>query len=454
MRVARAGPFPPQEWDLQRAVSREIEGGASPFADHLNSHQPAPDTQEPSGRPGQTGPPAMTRTQKARTHKHEHHSDVNRWIQAKSPQGKRAVPRVRDNPTSNERGHMSTQVPLRVAVIGLDHAHIFGQVPGLLAAGCELVGSATRDDSSDIARTFRERYPDAPVRTQEDILGDESVDVIVTAAIPADRAAISVAALRAGKDVMSDKPGCTTFEQLDELRAAVADSGRIWSVTFSERFEVPAVARAGEIARAGKIGTVIQTLGLGPHREVDRVHLAGGSGRPEWFYDAENFGGILVDIASHQIDQFLWFTGSERGEVAASTVGNFAHPDQLGMHDFGEMLLRSDTAQGYIRVDWFTPQGLPTWGDGRLFILGTKGYIEMRKYVDVEGREGTSHLFWVDDEGTHYENCADRPLTYYEDFVNDVRNRTETTCPQAHTFEVMRLALTAQRDAARRGNLS
>lgn len=343
---------------------------------------------------------------------------------------------------------------VRFAAVGLDHAHIFGQTAGLLAAGCELVATSTRDDSSAVARTFRERYPDTPVREEAEILADPAIDLIVTAAIPRDRASIAVAALRAGKDVVTDKPGCTTLEQLDEIRAAVAETGRFWSVTFSERFEVPSVARAGEIARSGAIGEVVQTLGLGPHREGDRAHLAGGGGRPDWFYDADAYGGIITDIASHQIDQFLWFTGSETAEVVASSVGNFAHPDEPGMHDFGEVLLRSGNAQGYVRVDWFTPQGLPTWGDGRLIILGTKGYIELRKYVDLEGRDGTNHLFWVDDAGTHYENVDGVPLTYYDAVVHDVRHRSETAAPQAHTFEVMRLALAAQAQADRRGNLA
>lgn len=349
---------------------------------------------------------------------------------------------------------MNDTRPIRFAVIGLDHAHIFGQVAGLLSAGAEFVGAATRDEDSGIARTFREKYPDAAVLTEEDVLNDPSIDVVVTAAIPRDRAGIAVAAMRAGKDVMSDKPGCTNAGQLDDLRTAVAETGRIWSVTFSERFEVPAVARAGEIARSGRIGTVIQTLGLGPHKEGDREHLGAGGGRPAWFYDDASYGGILVDIASHQFDQFLWFTNSTSAEVVASSVGNYTHPDDPGMQDFGEVLVRSDHAHGYVRVDWYSPKGLPTWGDGRLFILGTEGYIELRKYIDVAGREGTNHLFVVDAEGVHYESLEGAPKSYHGAFLDDVRDRTETAAPQEHTFEVHRLAISAQEQAARRGHLA
>ena len=161
----------------------------------------------------------------------------------------------------------------------------------------------------------------------------------------------------------------------------------------------------------------MQTLGLGPHREGDRAHLAGGAGRPDWFYDRDRTGGILTDIASHQIDQFLWFTGAETAEVVSSTVANYTHPDSPKMQDFGEVTLRSENAHGYVRVDWYTPQGLPTWGDGRLVILGTEGYIELRKYVDIAGRPGRDHLFVVDGAGTEYVDCSDVELRYYPDLV-------------------------------------
>jgi predicted dehydrogenase len=342
--------------------------------------------------------------------------------------------------------------PIRFAAIGLDHAHIFGQIEGLLGQGCELVGLASDDPTAAVARGVRDRWPDVAWSDDpEALLDDPTIDVVVTAAVPDRRAAIAVAALRNGKDVVADKPGCVSLDELADLEKAVAESGRFWSVTFSERFEVRCAVKAGELVRAGRIGKVVQTLGLGPHREGDRAHLAGGAGRPEWFYDRERTGGIITDIGSHQIDQFLFYTGSDTAEIVSSTVANYTHPDAPHMQDFGETSLRSESAHGFVRVDWYTPQGLPTWGDGRLVILGTEGYIELRKYVDIEGRPGKDHLFVADATGTEYIDCSDVDLHYYPDLVHDVVNRTETACPQQHTFEVMRLALTAQQNADKRG---
>ena len=343
--------------------------------------------------------------------------------------------------------------PIRFAAVGLDHAHVFRQIQGLQEQGCELVGVSSDDKSAAVARTVLDRWPDAEwADDPETLLRDPTVDLIVTAAVPDRRADIAIAALRNGKDVIADKPGCITLKELEDLERTVAESGRLWSVTFSERFDSRCAVKAGELIQEGRIGRVVQTLGLGPHREGDRAHLAGGDGRPDWFYDRTRFGGIITDIGSHQIDQFLFYTDSETAEIVASSVANYTHPETPLMQDFGEATLRSETAHGYVRVDWYTPQGLPTWGDGRLLILGTEGYIELRKFVDIGGRRGGDHLFVVDGAGTEHLDCSDVALHYYPDLVRDVINRTETACPQRHTFEVMRLAITAQQNAAKRGH--
>ena len=98
------------------------------------------------------------------------------------------------------------------------------------------------------------------------------------------------------------------------------------------------------------------------------------------------------------------------------------------------MVLRGDQGMGYIRVDWFTPDGLSTWGDGRLTILGTDGFIEIRKNVDIAGRAGGNHLFLVDQKETRYIDCSKSPLPYGAQLVNDINNRTETAMSQEHCF--------------------
>jgi len=331
---------------------------------------------------------------------------------------------------------------LKFAAIGLDHRHIYHQVGRLLALGAECKGYHARDEAVPL-QGFVERFPDLErVEDPQALLDDPEVQLIVSAGIPGERADIAIAAMRHGKDVMVDKAGVITEAQLDAVRDTQRATGQIWSIDFSERFEVPAVTRAAELVQAGAIGRVVQTAGFGPHR-LNRPT------RPAWFFQRAHTGGILIDIASHQIDQFLFFTGSDDAEIVTSAVANYANPKTPEFEDFGEILLRSERASGYIRVDWYTPDGLPTWGDGRLLILGTEGYIELRKYVDIAGREGTDHLFLVTSEETRHIDCKDAPLPYYERLRNDVFERTETAMPQAHCFKVCGLALRAQAQAKR-----
>lgn len=336
--------------------------------------------------------------------------------------------------------------PLRFAAIGLNHNHIYGQTNLLLAAGAELVAFYAREP--ELAAPFAAHYPQArQAQDPREILEAPDISLVISAGIPCDRAPLGIEVMRHGKDYMSDKPGFTSLAQLEEARRVQAETGGIYSIWFGERLDSPATGKAAELVRAGAIGRVVQTTGVGPHR----IHPPE---RPAWFYQKEKYGGILTDIASHQVDQFLFFTGSTDAQVVASQVANYKHPQYPELEDFGEMLLRSDQGTGYIRVDWYTPAGLPVWGDGRLTLLGTDGYMEIRKYHDLAGRPGGNHVFWVDQEGEHYMDGSGGELPYGRQLIADVLNRTETAMSQAHVFLASRLALEAEARAARLGYLA
>ena len=328
---------------------------------------------------------------------------------------------------------------IKFAAIGLNHGHINGQVEAVIRGGGELVAFYAKEP--DLAAAFTKRFPQAKLaRSEKEILDDKSIQLIVSAAIPDERAPLGVRVMRAGKDYMVDKPGITTLDQLAEVRRVQKETKRIYSIMYSERLENRATVKAGELVKAGAIGKVIQTIGMGPHRMTPKS-------RPEWFFDKKRFGGILCDIASHQFDQYLFFTGSTKAEVVASQVGNTNHPQYPLFEDFGDVMLRGNGGMGYIRVDWFTPDGLKTWGDGRLTILGTEGFIEIRKNIDIGGREGGNHLFLTDQKETRYIDCSQVKLPFGEQLVDDILNRTETAMSQEHCLLATELALKAQAKA-------
>ncbi len=336
---------------------------------------------------------------------------------------------------------------IRFAALGLDHRHIYGMVAGMIGAGCEFSGYWTEGEPQTMAG-FLKRFPDVSrAQNVQHLLDSSSIQLVLVATPPAQRAALSIRAMQHGKDVMLDKPGCLTVSELEEIKACIADTGRIWSVDFSERFEVSAVTFADQLLAENKIGEVVQTLSVGPHR-------LNAETRPDWFWDPKLYGGILGDIGTHQIDQFLHFTGSSDAEIVYAAVGNFANPDRPLFQDFGEINLVSGDKCGYARLDWYTPNAAPNWGDGRLIILGTKGYIELRKYMDIAGEIGTDHVFLVNDNECARFDASDAGTPYFAWLADDIRNRTEKACSQAHTLKVMELAIKAQELAEHRGGLA
>jgi predicted dehydrogenase len=349
-----------------------------------------------------------------------------------------------------EPGQDSTAAPkhsIRFSVCGMSHDHIYGMVGAVIRGGGVLVSVYAAEPER--GAEFVKRFPQAKlVKSEAEVLDDPSLQLVLSSAVPVERAGIGIRAMKRGKDYLSDKPGVTTLEQLAEIRRTIEETKKIYAIMYSERLEVKAAVKAGELVKAGAIGQVVQTINIAPHQISQKGGDAGGgSGRPEWFWDPVKYGGILTDIGSHQVDQFLYYTGSDQAQVVASEVANVNHKDHPEFQDFGNVMLLGNRGAGYVRVDWFTPNGLGTWGDGRLFILGTQGYIELRKYVDVAGHPGGNHLFIVDQKQTRYIDCNNVFLPFGPQFVTDIVERTHVAQDQKQCLLAAELVLKAQRDA-------
>lgn len=329
---------------------------------------------------------------------------------------------------------------IKFAVIGVNHSHINGQVQTVTRGGGQLVSFYAKEP--DLAAAFAKRFPDAKLaRSEQEILDDPTIQLIVSAAIPNERAPLGIRAMEHGKDFMVDKPAATTLEQLAEVRRVQARTKRFFSVLIG-RHENKSINKAGELIRAGAIGKVVQTVALAPHKMNPEA-------RAPWFFKRQQYGGILCDLASHNFDAYLFLTSSARAEIVASQVGNTHHPQYPELEDFGDVMLSGDGGAGYIRVDWFTPAGLTTFGDGRVTIIGTDGYMELRENVDIAGRPGGDHLFLVDNKGAKYVDCSEVSLPYAERLVDDVVNRTTTADSPERMFLAMQLGIEAQNRAKR-----
>lgn len=338
---------------------------------------------------------------------------------------------------------------IRFAVCGISHDHIHGMISAIQRGGGELV--CYWGAEPDKLAVFAKRYPGAKAaRSQDEVLHDPSVQLVLSSQVANQRAGIGVRAMQAGKDFLADKPGVTTLEDLALVRKTIAQTGRLYAILYSERLEVRAAVHAGELIRQGAIGKVIQTINIAPHQVIQHAgDNGGGVPRPGWFWEDVQYGGILCDIGSHQIDQFLFYTGSTKCEIVAAQVANLRHPDHPHFQDFGDMMLKGDKGLGYVRLDWFTPDGLGTWGDGRLFVLGTDGYIELRKYIDVAVSNKGNNLFVVDGKRARYIDCSNGPLPFGSQFVADILNRSHTAQDQAQCLLAAELSILAQQNARR-----
>jgi predicted dehydrogenase len=336
---------------------------------------------------------------------------------------------------------------IKFAVCGMSHDHIYGMVGAIQRGGGELV--AAWGGEPEKIEAFRKRFPNAKIAaTQDEILNDPSIQLVLSSQIPYERAGLAVRAMRRGKDFLSDKPGMITLEQLAEVKRTIAETKRVYAILYSELLEVKAAVYAGELVKQGAIGKVIQTINIAPHQIVQKGGDAGGAmPRPDWFWDPDKYGGILCDIGSHQVDQFVYFTGSKQAEVVSSQVANVRHPEHPRFQDFGDMVLRGDRGLGYVRLDWFTPDGLGTWGDGRLFILGTDGYMEVRKYANVAVAEQGNNLFIVDKDKARYIDCNNMTLPFGPQFVADIVNRTHLAQDLDEALLAAELVIKAQRSA-------
>ncbi len=332
----------------------------------------------------------------------------------------------------------------KIAVVALEHGHIYAMCRGLTEAGAEI--KWVYDPNPQKVNAFLKTFPTARAAfDEEEILGDPEIKLVCGDAVPSERCSLGLRVMEAGKDYFTDKAPLTTLEQLKLAREKTTETGKKYMVYYSERLHSEAAVYAGQLIKKGAIGRVIQVLGMGPHR------LGKPESRPDWFYHKETYGGILCDIGSHQIEQFLYYADVKDAVIVRSQVANYGHKEYPELEDFGDCVLVGDNgATMYFRVDWFTPEGLGTWGDGRTFILGTDGYLELRKYINIGTGDGTSdHVFLVNKDGErHFEATGKTGFPFFGQLILDCIHRTEHAMTQEHAFKAAELCVKAQMQAA------
>jgi len=333
----------------------------------------------------------------------------------------------------------------RFGVIGVNHGHVYGITERLVNTGRAVpVKVYARED--DLAAAFLRKFPDVKrAGSEKEIIEDPAIDLVVSAAVNAERGELAARVLRAGKSFLVDKPPVTTAADVDAVEAALAEGKALYFVYWGARAHAPNLIKMKQMIHEGAIGRVVHFMGLGPHR-------LGKETRPAWMFSKEKYGGILVDIGSHQFELFTYLTG-EDVVPGTSRVANYDNPDTPEFEDFGDAVFTgTGGTSGYVRVDWFTPPALPVFGDGRQIVVGTEGYFESRSYIDI-GREESSmcgkRLFYVPAAGSPREvdlSGVDAERFEHE-ILDDIEQGVNRSQPHDRTVRLLRALVRIQEEA-------
>lgn len=330
------------------------------------------------------------------------------------------------------------------AAIGLEHGHINGMCRGLIGAGAQLKWVYDVDEKK--LQNFQKMFPGVQVASsKEEIMQDPEVQLIATADIPSDRYRLGIEAMEHGKDFFTAKAPFTSLEQLEEVRQKIQETNKKYAVYYSERLGDESAIFAGRLIEAGAIGRVVQVIGMGPHSLKYNT-------RPDWFFKKDQYGGIICDIGSHQVEQFLFFAGAKDGKVLQSQVANYQLKKHPEFEDFGDATLVADNgATGYFRVDWLSPEASHVTDDRRAFILGTEGYIELRKNTDITRKDKAGdNVFLVNREIEKHINVRGKiGIPFFGELILDCLNRTENAMTQEHALKAAELCLMAQEQATK-----
>lgn len=190
------------------------------------------------------------------------------------------------------------------------------------AVGSRAQLASVWDPDPDKCLEFMKRYPQAVMASgEEEILKDGNIQMIASAIRPSRRCSLGIRVLGHNKDYFVDKPGMLTMEEIGRAAQACRDTGRKYVVYYGERIHVEGAVFAEQLIRQGAVGRVLQVTILAPHRLNRPV-------RPDWFFEKQENGGIITDLGSHQIEQFLTYCGAKTARVLHSAVANYGNRDK------------------------------------------------------------------------------------------------------------------------------
>jgi UDP-N-acetyl-2-amino-2-deoxyglucuronate dehydrogenase len=175
------------------------------------------------------------------------------------------------------------------------------------------------DPVEHVARSFGETYGIETTTSLDAVLDSPDVDAVIISAPHYLHAPLAIAAAKAGKHVMVEKPIAVSLQQADEMIAACKEAGVLLAVNLVSRYDPPAI-KAKELIEAGAIGEIIALKFHGASNKADNYWTGGFTQRVQTTWrksKAESGGGILIMNFVHDIDRLRYITGLEAVRVYA-----------------------------------------------------------------------------------------------------------------------------------------
>ena len=229
---------------------------------------------------------------------------------------------------------------MKIAIIGCRHGHIFSiyqlikENPATEFAGAYEPDTATREAAE---RTHGMTFPYA---TREALLADPTVDAVAIGDYYGIRGEHAIAALKAGKHVIADKPLCTSLAELEEIERIAAEKKLSVGLMLDMRYHKN-VQTAKMLIDAGRLGRIHNVQFGGQHP------LQYGT-RPMWYFEDGKHGGVINDIAVHGVDLLTFLTGQTLAKVNAARCYNGYAKEEPAFLDCGQFMLTLSGGAGVI----------------------------------------------------------------------------------------------------------
>lgn len=305
------------------------------------------------------------------------------------------------------------------AIAGCQHAHISIFIEEMLALGYPCAGICDEGDQT-LARQLSEKYNIPFIDHIEQLLQKDEVQYVGSSAINHEKIQLAATCEQHGKHLMLDKPAVVDRAGYEQLEQIISRGNIQIGMLLTERYR-PSLYTLKALIQKGEIGQIISITMRKPHR------LRPGT-RPQWHFSKEQSGGIIIDLLVHDFDLLRWLTGQEVSEVKGR-MGKQILPEYPEFYDTAAVQVEMDAGTvAQLYADWHAPEKCWTWGDGRIFVTGTKGSAEIRLAGDpVVSGKGELLLVMTHDQELREVPLISPGINVSEDFLR-------RACGQSHEF--------------------